>query len=111
MSLTYFILTLFKERNKMALMEGTLGVGVGILVGLALLRYSGFVEATKRELGYIASGAVFLLLAAVLEPVSAVIPSITQAIGWINVIFMVIAFVLVLIGAISMAIQIFSKLK
>jgi hypothetical protein len=95
----------------MALFEGTLGVGIGLLVGLALLKYSGYVEATKKELGYIASGAVFLLLAATLVPMAQTIPSIEIAITWINVIFMVIAFILVLIGAIAMAIQIFSKLR
>jgi type IV secretory pathway VirB2 component (pilin) len=54
---------------------------------------------------------VFLILAAVLEPIATGIPSITTAVSWINIIFWVIAFILVLIGAISMVIQIFSKLK
>ncbi|MEM4714202.1 MAG: hypothetical protein QXQ79_01525 [Candidatus Nanoarchaeia archaeon] len=97
--------------RKMAFLEGVLGIGVGILVGLALLKYSGYVETLKKELGYIASGAVFLILAATLEPISIAIPSIATAVSWINIIFLVIAFILVLIGAISMAIQIFSKLK
>ncbi|MEM2873873.1 MAG: hypothetical protein QW063_00235 [Candidatus Nanoarchaeia archaeon] len=95
----------------MAFWEGILGTGIGILVGLALLKYSGYVEALKKELGYIASGAVFLILASTLEPIATAIPTIATAIGWINIIFLVIAFILVLIGAIAMAIQIFSKLK
>ena len=95
----------------MAFWEGTLGIGVGILVGLALLKYSGYVEALKKELGYIASGAVFLILAATLEPIATAIPSIATAVTWIDIIFLVIAFILVLIGAIAMALQIFSKLK
>lgn len=95
----------------MAFLEGTIGTGVGILVGLALLKYSGYVEAMKKELGYIASGAMFLILAATLEPISTGIPSIATAVGWINILFWIVAFILVLIGAISMALQIFSKLK
>ena len=95
----------------MAFLEGIIGTGVGILIGLALLKYSGYVEALKKELGYIASGAVFLILASTLEPVGIAIPTIVMAVNWINIIFLVIAFILVLIGAISMAIQIFSKLK
>jgi hypothetical protein len=95
----------------MAFWEGTIGLGVGVLVGLALLKYSGYVDALKKELGYIAAGAVFLLLASVLEPVGTQIPSIATAVGWIGIIFWVISFILVLIGAIAMAIQIFSKLK
>jgi uncharacterized Tic20 family protein len=97
--------------KKMAFLEGAIGLGVGVLVGLALLKYSGYVDALKKELGYIASGAVFLILASVLEPVGTQIPSIATAISWISIIFWVIAFILVLIGAIAMAIQIFSKLK
>jgi hypothetical protein len=95
----------------MAFLEGTLGIGVGVLLGLALLKYSGYVDALKKELGYIAAGAVFLILASVLEPVAGQISAIATAVSWINIIFWVIAFILVLIGAISMAIQIFSKLK
>ena len=95
----------------MAFLEGTIGIGVGVLVGLALLKYSGYVDALKKELGYIASGAVFLILASILEPVGTQVPSIATAVGWISIIFWVIAFILVLIGAIAMAIQIFSKLK
>ncbi len=95
----------------MAFLEGILGVGVGILVALALLKYSGYVDQLKKELGYLGSGAVFLILGATLEPIATAIPSIATAVGWINIIFIVIAFILVLIGAIAMAIQIFSKLK
>jgi len=95
----------------MAFWDGTIGLGIGVLVGLALLKYSGYVDALKKEIGYIASGAVFLILASVLEPVGLQVPSIATAVGWISIIFWVIAFILVLIGAIAMAIQIFSKLK
>ena len=91
--------------------EGTLGVGVGILLGLAFLKYSGYVDQLKKELGYVGSGAVFLLLSAVLAVVGAEIPAIATAVTWINIIFYVIAFILVLIGAIGMAMTIFSKLK
>ncbi len=95
----------------MAFLEGVIGVGVGLLVGLALLKYSGYVDQLKKELGYFAAGAVFLLLTSVLGTVSDAIPSVAGAVGWINIIFDVIAFILVLIGAIAMAIQIFSKLR
>lgn len=91
--------------------EGTLGVGVGILLGLAFLKYSGYVDQLKKELGYVGSGAVFLLLSAVLDVVGSEIPAITTAVMWINIIFYIIAFILVLIGAIAMAMNIFSKMK
>ena len=95
----------------MAVLEGTLGIGVGILIGLALLKYSGYVDMLKKELGYVGSGAIFILLVPVLTVVAAAIPAIEVAVSWINIIFLVIAFILVLIGAIGMAMQIFSKLK
>jgi len=91
--------------------EGTLGVGVGILLGLAFLKYSGYVDQLKKELGYVGAGAVFLLLSAVLGVVGAEIPAISTAVMWINIIFFIIAFILVLIGAIGMAMSIFSKIK
>ncbi len=92
-------------------LEGFLGTAVGILLGLALLKYSGYVDAVKKELGYIASGAIFMLLAAVVESTSSSLAQLDTIIGYISLIFVVIAFILVLIGAITMAIQIFSKLK
>ncbi|MBI4095784.1 MAG: hypothetical protein HY438_02895 [DPANN group archaeon] len=95
----------------MAFLEGTLGVGVGLLLGLAFLKFSGYVDQLRKELGYFASGSVFLLLTPVLSEVADRVPSVTTAVGWINVVFAVIAFILVLIGAIAMAIQIFSRLK
>ena len=93
------------------MLEGVLGVGVGILIGLALLKYTGYGDQLKKELGYVASGAVFLLLAAVLPTISAAIPALSTAIDWINVIFVVIAFLLVLVGAITAVITIMSKIK
>lgn len=95
----------------MAFWDGTLGVGVGLLVGLALLKYSGYVDQLKKELGYFASGAMFLLLTAVLAEVGTAVPTVATAVSWINIVFSVIAFILVLIGAIATALQIFSRLK
>ena len=92
--------------------EEAIGTAVGILLGLALLKYSGYVDAAKKELGYLASGAVFMLVASVVN--SATVAETIQlgnVLNWISLIFIVIAFILVLIGAITMAIQIFSKLR
>lgn len=95
----------------MVLFSPTIEVAIGLLIGIALMKYSGYMKHLKRELGYIASAAAFLLVAAVLPSIAQTFPSASQAIGYINMIFVVIAFVLVLIGAITMAVSIFSKLK
>jgi len=95
----------------MVLFSATIEVGIGLLIGIALLRYSGYMEHIKKELGYVASGAVFLLLATVLPTISFALPIAATGIEWLNIIFIVIAFILVLIGAITMAVKIFSKLK
>jgi|TARA_Y100000310_G_C20678405_1_gene814416 hypothetical protein len=92
-------------------MEGTLGTGIGLLLGLALLKYSGYVSAVRKELSYIAAGAVFLLLAGVAESGLFGIQGFETAVNYINIIFVVVAFLLTLIGALLMAVQIFSKIR
>lgn len=89
--------------------SGSVGVGIALLLGIAFLKYSGFMDAIRKEVGYIASGAIFLLLSAV---VSTITPAISiPGTQYVELIFVVIAFILVLIGAIAMAIQIFAKLR
>jgi len=95
----------------MVLFSPTIEVAIGLLIGIALMKYSGYMKHIQRELGYIASAAPFLLVASVLPTISETFPSATNAIWYINMIFIIIAFILVLIGAITMAITIFSKLK
>lgn len=92
-------------------LEGTLGVGIGLLLGLALLKYGGYADAVKRELSYIAAGAVFLLLSSVTGTGLEGVPGFEQAITYINIIFVVVAFLLTLIGAVLMAVQIFAKIR
>jgi len=92
-------------------MEGVLASGVGLLIGLALLKYSGYADAVRKELSYVASGAVFLLLGSILPTVRAEVPALEWIIGAIGLVLVVIAFILVLIGAITMAVQIFSRIR
>jgi len=92
-------------------LEGSLGVGVGLLIGLALLKYSGYADAVKKELGYIAAGAVFLLLNSVVGEAASAIGALAWLVDIIQIVFVVIAFILVLIGAITMAVQILSKIR
>lgn len=95
----------------MALFSPTIEVAIGLLLGIALMKYTGYVKHMKKELGYIASAAPFLLVAAVLPTIGQTFQSASLAISYVNMIFIIIAFILVLIGAITMAISIFSKLK
>lgn len=95
----------------MALFSGTIEIALGLLIGIALMNYSGYMKHLKRELGYLASAATFLLVAAVLPAISTTFPTAATGVAYINMIFIIIAFVLVLIGAITMAVSIFSKLK
>ncbi len=93
----------------MAVFGPSIDVAIALLLGIAFLKYSGYMDALKKEVGYLASGAVFLLLSAV---VSAITPSISiPGLQYVELIFIVIAFILVLIGAIAVAIQIFAKLR
>ena len=95
----------------MVLFSPTIEVAIGLLIGIALLKYSGYMKVIQRELGYIASAAIFLLVSSVLPIIATTFASAAKAIYYINMIFVIIAFVLVLIGAITMAVTIFSKLK
>ena len=92
-------------------LTGSLGTGIGLLLGLALLKYSGYVDAVRKELSYIAAGAMFLLLSSVTGTGLSGIAGFEQAILYINIIFVVVAFLLTLIGALLMAVQIFSKIR
>lgn len=92
-------------------LEGSLGVGVGLLIGLALLKYSGYADTVKKELSYIASGAVFLLLNSVVATAAEAISALSWIVNAIQLVLVVIAFILVLIGAITMAVQIFAKIR
>lgn len=75
------------------------------------MNYSGYMKHLKKELGYLASAAAFLLVASVLPVISQTFHGAAAGINIINMIFVIIAFILVLIGAITMAVSIFSKLK
>ncbi len=92
-------------------MEGSLATGVGLLIGLALLKYSGYADAVKKELSYVAAGAVFLLLNSVVGTAVESIAALDWIVNSIQLVLVVIAFILVLIGAITMAVQIFSKIR
>jgi len=91
--------------------EGTVGVGIALLLGIVFLKYSGFMDDIRKEIGYIAAGAVFLLLSSVVATIGATPAFTIPGTVYVELIFAVVAFILVLIGAIAMAIQIFAKLR
>ena len=91
--------------------EGAVGVAIGFLVGIALLKYSGYIDHIKKELGYIGSGAMFILLSSVLD-VTRAGEIITQGVvDLIALFFGIIAFILILVGAITMIIDLVRKIK
>lgn len=91
-------------------MDGSLGVGISLLIGLALLKYSGYADTVKKELSWIASGAVFLLLSSVVG-VATDLGALSTIVGVVQSILLVIAFILVLIGAIFMTVQLIAKIR
>ena len=97
--------------NKKMVFEGAVGVAIGFLVGIALLKYSGYVDHIKKELGYIGSGAMFILLAQVLPATGAQELITEELVNMIGLFFGVIAFILILVGAITMIIDLIRKIK
>lgn len=93
----------------MVLFGANVDIGIALLLGIAFLKYSGYMDDLRKEVGYIASGAIFLLLSSVVATITVAINF--PVIKYVELVFIVIAFILVLIGAISIAIQIFAKLK
>ena len=91
--------------------EGAVEVAIGFLVGIALLKYSGYIDHVKKELGYIGSGAMFILLSQVLMVTRASEVITTNVVDIIGLFFGVIAFILILVGAITMIIDLVRKIK
>ena len=84
----------------MAFLGGTLDVAIGILIALVLLRYSGHLENIKKATAIIAGGAMFYLIDAAWGTGNFATKISASAVTWLTFIIELVAFILILVGAI-----------
>ena len=97
------------EINKMAI-EGTIwGITLGILASLVLLRYSGFLDHAKKALAFIAAGALFYIVDIAWNAGTFAVKISSIASGWLTFIWELIAFILIIVGALWGAAELITK--
>ncbi|MFH0869250.1 MAG: hypothetical protein V1839_03420 [archaeon] len=85
----------------MAFLGGTLDVALGILIALVLLRYSGHLdEKVKKATALIAGGALFYIIDVAWNTGNFATKISAVVVNWMTFIFELVAFILIIIGAI-----------
>lgn len=95
----------------MAFLEGTLGIAVGIFIALVLLRYSGHLEAVKKASGFIAAGALFYIIDVAWNTGNFATKISSAAATWLTFVWELIAFILILIGALWAVVELATRSK
>ena len=95
----------------MAFLEGTLGIAVGIFVALVLLRYSGHLESIRKATAFIAAGAMFYLIDVAWNTGTFAAKISTAAATWLTFIWELIAFIMIVIGALWAVTELVTKGK
>lgn len=83
----------------MAFLEGTLGIAVGIFVLLVLARYSGHADWFRKSSGFIAAGALFYLIDVAWNTGTFASKISSTAATWLTFVWELVAFILIIIGA------------
>ncbi|MBS3064154.1 MAG: hypothetical protein J4445_01735 [DPANN group archaeon] len=94
----------------MVFLDGTLGIAIGILAGLVLLRYSGLMDKIIVPAGFIAAGVMFYFIDV------ATSLGVTDMLGetatvWLSFIWQLLALIFILIGALWAVVAFITKPK
>ena len=90
--------------------EGTIwGITLGILASLVLLRYSGFLDHAKKALAFIAAGALFYIVDIAWNAGTFAVKISSIASVWLTFIWELIAFILIIVGALWGAAELITK--
>lgn len=84
----------------MAFLGGTLDVAIGILIALVLLRYSGHMENVRKSTAMLAGGALFYIIDMAWNTGTFATKISAAAFTWLTFVFELVAFILIVIGAI-----------
>lgn len=95
----------------MAFLEGTLGIAVGIFAAMVLLRYSGHLDAIRKQTGFIAAGAMFYLIDVAWNTGSFAAKISASAVTWLTFVWELVAFILILIGALWAVVELATRAK
>lgn len=95
----------------MAFLEGTLGIAVGIAIFLVLLRYSGHLDWFRKSSGFLAAGALFYIIDVAWNTGSFASKLSSTAAAWLTFVWELVAFILVVIGALWAVVELTTKGK
>jgi len=95
----------------MAIESSILGVAIGILIGLVLLRYAEISEEIKKGIAIIAAGVMFYFIDLAWTTGHLLMKLPTNITTWITLIWEAVAFILILIGAIYSAALLIAKVE
>jgi hypothetical protein len=83
----------------------TLGILIGLLLALVLLKYAGILTKIKRQASIIAAGTMFYLIDLAWNASSLVTKVPLDIAAWITFTWQAIAFALIIVGAVWSAIK------
>ena len=95
----------------MGLETTTIGITLGLLVGLVLLRYSGYLDRVKKAAGFIVAGAMFYFINIAWTAGTFASKVSSSAAGWLTFVWELIAFILIIIGSLWAAAELVTKSK
>jgi len=95
----------------MAFLEGMIGLAVGLGIILVLLRYSGHGDAIRKATGFIAAGILFYVVDVAWNAGTFATKISATAMGWLTFLWELIAFILIIIGALWAAAELVTKSK
>jgi hypothetical protein len=95
----------------MAFLEGMIGTAVGLGIVLVLLRYSGHGDAIRKATGFIAAGILFYVVDVAWSTGTFATMISSAAVGWLTFVWELIAFILIVIGALWGAANLITKPK
>ncbi len=95
----------------MAFLEGMIGLAVGLGIVLVLLRYSGHGDAIKKATGFIAAGILFYVVDVAWTAGTFATKISGTAFGWLTFIWELLAFIMIIIGALWGAVELMTKSK
>ena len=92
--------------------EGTVfGVTLGLLLGLVLLRYSGYLEHIRKAAAFVAAGAMLYIIDIAWNTGTFATKISSVAAVWLTFALELIAFIFITIGALWAAIELMTRVK